>query len=76
MASILLTGSFLAGSLLTILMPIGLLIVLALWHTRAVMRVPHDPGETAAVHSAGAAEAEGRTGPRTDPDRQAPPTQP
>jgi hypothetical protein len=60
MASILVLGSFLAGSLLTLLLPIGLLIALALWHTRAIMRMPSDPADTAAVHAAGAAEAEGR----------------
>jgi hypothetical protein len=59
MASILFLGSFLAGSLLTILVPIGLLIVIAIWHTRAIMNVPGDPSETA-PHAAGAAEAEGR----------------
>jgi hypothetical protein len=60
MASILVLGSFLAGSLLTILLPIGLLIAIAVWHTRAIMRVPSDPGQTAAVHAAGPAEAEGQ----------------
>ena len=59
MASILLTGSFLAGSLLTILLPIGLLIALLVWQTRAVTRVPNDPSE-AAVHAAGPGELEGR----------------
>ena len=60
MASILFLGSFLVGSLLTILIPIGLLIALLLWHTRAIARVPADPSETA-PHAAGAAEAEGRS---------------
>jgi hypothetical protein len=59
MASILLTGSFLAGSLLTILLPIGLLIALLLWHTRAIIRVPSDPAD-AAAHAATPAELEGR----------------
>jgi hypothetical protein len=59
MASILILGSFLAGSLLSLLIPIGLLIALVVWHTRAIIRVPGDPSETA-PHAAGAAEAEGR----------------
>lgn len=61
MASTLVIGSFLAGSLLSILVPIGLLIVLAVWGTRAIMHVPSDPARTA-VHAAGAREAEGRPG--------------
>ena len=69
MASILFLGSFLAGSLLTILLPIGLLIALLLWHTRAIIRVPNDPAQ-AAVHAAGAAEAEGRA----ETDETAPPS--
>jgi hypothetical protein len=60
MASILVLGSFLAASLLSLLLPIGLLIAVLLWHTRAVIRLPDDPSQ-AAVHAAGAAEAEGRT---------------
>jgi hypothetical protein len=59
MASILFPGSFLAGSLLTLLIPIGLLIAILVWHVRAIMNVPGDPSETA-PHAAGAAEAEGR----------------
>jgi hypothetical protein len=59
MASILFLGSFLAGSLLTILIPICLLIALAIWGTRAIMRVPDDPVQTA-PHAAGEAEAEGQ----------------
>jgi len=59
MASILVLGSFLAASLLTLLLPIGLLIALLLWHTRAIIRIPDDPSK-AAMHAAGAAEREGR----------------
>lgn len=59
MASTLVLGSFLAASLLTLLLPIGLLIALLLWHTRAIIRVPDDPSK-AAVHAAGGAEREGR----------------
>ena len=59
MTSILFLGSFLAGSLLTILIPIGLLIALAIWHTHAIRNLPEDPSDTA-PHAAGAAEADGR----------------
>ena len=72
MASIVFFGSFLAGSLLSILLPIGLLIAIAVWHTRAIMRVPRDPVDTA-PHAAGAAEAEGRQdGPDAAPRATAP----
>jgi hypothetical protein len=60
MASILVLGSFLAASLLSLLLPIALLIAVLVWHTRAIARLPHDPSQ-AAVHAAGAAEVEGRT---------------
>ncbi len=66
MASILLTGSFLAGSLLTILLPIGLLIALLVWHTRAIIRLPSDPAQ-AAVHAATPAELEGSAEAGEDP---------
>ena len=72
MASILVLGSFLAASLLSLLLPIGLLIAVLLWHTRAIIRLPHDPAQ-AAVHAAGPAEAEGRTdaGETSPPSAQA-----
>lgn len=71
MASILVLGSFLAASLLSLLLPIGLLIALLLWHTRAIIRLPDDPAK-AAAHAAGTAEREGRadageTGPPSTP---------
>jgi hypothetical protein len=72
MASILFLGSFLAGSLLTILLPIGLLIAIAVWHTRAIMHVPNDPAQTAAVHAAAPAELEP---PGDAGDAATPPTQ-
>lgn len=59
MASIVFYGSFLAGSIISLLIPIGLLIAIAIWHTRAFMRVPHDPAQTV-PHAAGTAEREGR----------------
>ena len=39
--------NFLAGSLLSLLLPVGLLIAIAIWYV-AVMRLPGDPGTTAA----------------------------
>ena len=60
MASTLVLGSFLAASLLSILLPIALLIAVLVWHTRSIIHLPHDPSE-AAVHAAGTAEAEGRS---------------
>jgi hypothetical protein len=60
-ASTLILGSFLAGSLISLLIPIGLLIALLVWQVRAVVSVPADPAETAA-HAAGAAEVEGSAG--------------
>jgi hypothetical protein len=59
MASILFFGDFLAGSLLTILLPIGLLIALTIWGVRAIRRVPDDPAE-AVPPAAGQAEAPGQ----------------
>ncbi len=62
MASILIAGSFLVGSLLSILLPLALLVGLLLWHGRAIVRIPRDAGQPA-VHAAGAAEREGRADP-------------
>lgn len=59
MAAVPLASSFLAGSLLTILIPLCLLIGIAIWQVRAIMHVPGSPSETAA-HAAGPAELEGR----------------
>ena len=33
--------NFLAGSLLTLLMPVGLLIAIAIWYVLSVKRIPH-----------------------------------
>jgi hypothetical protein len=62
MASILFVGSFLAGSLLTLLIPLALLITLVVLLTKAIASVPQDPSE-GAMHAAGAAEVEGRADP-------------
>jgi hypothetical protein len=61
MASILIPGSFLAGSLISLLIPICLLIALLVWVTRGIIHMPSDPAE-AAAHGAGAAEVEGSAG--------------
>jgi hypothetical protein len=61
MASILILGSFLAGSLLSILLPLGLLIALVIWQGRAIVRVPRDPA-SGAVHAAAATDLEGQPG--------------
>lgn len=59
MASIPLASSFLAGSLLSILVPICVLIAIAVWHIHAIRSIPDNPTDTA-PHAAGAAEVEGR----------------
>ena len=41
--------NFLAGSLLSLLLPIGLLIALAIWYVLAVRRVPEDTPASSAV---------------------------
>ncbi len=41
--------NFLAGSLLSLLMPTGLLIAIAVWYRIAIRRVPKDTPESAAV---------------------------
>jgi hypothetical protein len=41
-----LADSFLAGSLLTILLPLGLLIAVAIWYVIAIKRVPKDTPES------------------------------
>jgi hypothetical protein len=38
--------NFLAGSLLSLLMPTGLLIAIAIWYVRAVRHVPQDTPES------------------------------
>jgi hypothetical protein len=40
--------NFLAGSLLSLLLPVGLLIAIAIWFIRTIVRLPGDPGTTAA----------------------------
>ncbi len=44
--------NFLAGSLLSLLLPTGLLVVIAIWYVRTVRRVPEDtPTASAALPS-------------------------
>ena len=40
--------NFLAGSLLSLQLPVGLLIALVIWFVRTIVRLPGDPGATAA----------------------------
>jgi hypothetical protein len=40
MSTIPFADNFLAGSILTLLLPVGLLIVIAIWYTLAVLRLP------------------------------------
>jgi hypothetical protein len=42
-------ASFLAGSLLTLLIPVCLLIALVVWYFRTATRVPYDPAEHASA---------------------------
>ncbi len=65
MPPILFADNFLAGSLLTILVPIGLVVAITLWYNLAVKRVPKDTPTTSAslpapevVEAAGAAVSE------------------
>ncbi len=52
MSPILFADNFLAGSLLTLLMPTGLLIAIAIWYVFAVKRVPEDtPTSSSALPS-------------------------
>jgi hypothetical protein len=58
MSPVLFADNFLAGSLLTILMPTGLLIAIAIWYVLAVKRVPKDtPTSSATLHSSEALAA-------------------
>jgi hypothetical protein len=49
MPPILFASNFLAGSLLTILLPLGLLIVLSVWSVRIVRRVPENAPTSSAT---------------------------
>jgi hypothetical protein len=52
--------SFLAGSLLTILLPLALVIAIAVWYLTAVRRVPKDtPASSPALPSPEVVEAAG-----------------
>jgi hypothetical protein len=47
MPLILFADNFLAGSLLSLLLPTGLLVVIAVWYVRTIRRVPEDTPESA-----------------------------
>jgi hypothetical protein len=38
--------NFLAGSLLSLLLPVGLLVVIAIWFARTIKRLPGNPGHS------------------------------
>jgi hypothetical protein len=58
-------AAFLAGSLLTILLPIGLLIALMAWYVTFVRRVP-GPDATSATEAPATAPGGGRAAPAAD----------
>jgi hypothetical protein len=49
MPPLLFADNFLAGSLLTLALPIGLLIAIALWYVRTVRHIPEDTPTASAV---------------------------
>jgi hypothetical protein len=52
MSPFLFADNFLAGSLLSLLLPIGLLIAIAVWYVHTIKRVPEDtPTASAALPS-------------------------
>ena len=68
--------NFLAGSLLTLLLPVGLLIAIAIWYVIAVRRVPADtPESAAALPHPEVVAAAGDAGHEVSPD-EPPPGQP
>jgi hypothetical protein len=61
--------NFLAGSLLTIFLPLGLLIVLTIWYVRVVRRVPEDtPASSASLPSAEVLAAADKQAPTANGD--------
>lgn len=49
MPPLLFADNFLAGSLLSLLLPTGLLIALAVWYVRTVRHIPKDTPESSAA---------------------------
>lgn len=65
-----LADNFLAGSIISLLMPVGLLIALLVWHAVAARRVPHDtPASSATLPPAEVLAA-------ADPNVEDPPAEP
>jgi len=59
--------NFLAGSLLTLLLPIGTLIVITIWYVRAIKHVPEDtPVSSAALPSSEMLAAAAEAAPESD----------
>jgi hypothetical protein len=70
MSPVLFADNFLAGSLLTLLLPTGLLIAIAVWYVIAVKRVPQDtPASSASRPSSDVLAA-------ADPNSETPPSEP
>jgi hypothetical protein len=68
--------NFLAGSLLTLALPIGTLIVITVWYVRALKHVPEDtPVSSAALPSSEMLAAAADPAPETDAP-QPPPASP
>ena len=59
--------NFLAGSLLSLLLPVGLLIALVVWLGRTITRLPGDPGTTAAPPPSVSRLSTTPPGPRSTP---------
>lgn len=58
MPPILFADNFLAGSLLSLLLPVGLLIALAVWYVRFVMRTPDTSPASSTLPSTHVLDAE------------------
>lgn len=56
-------ASFLAGSLISLLIPIGVLIALVVWYVTSVLRVPEDTSEHAPHAGPGGASEPSVTSP-------------
>jgi hypothetical protein len=70
MSPVLFADNFLAGSLLTLLLPTGLLIAIAIWYVRALRHVPEDtPTSSAPLPSSDVLAA-------ADPQLETPPAEP
>jgi hypothetical protein len=67
MALIPFASNFLAGSLISLLMPVGLLIALVVWYMRSVTRVPGAEAERLEHHAPGTEPPAGAGGAQGGP---------